>query len=173
VETFAAVRLFIDSWRWAGVPFCIRAGKQLPVTATEVDVTLKRPPVPLFEQLSVEQANSFRFRLSPDVFVSLSVRAKLPGQTMEGEEVELVARHHAGDELTPYERLLGDAMHGDPTLFTREDGVEAAWRVVDPILGDVTPVHEYEPGTWGPVEAEALVPELGAWHRPTDPAQGS
>ncbi len=169
VETFAALRLFVDTWRWSGVPFCIRAGKRLPVTVTEVDVTLKRPPLALFEEVGIERANSFRFRLSPDVFVSLSLRAKVPGQAMEGEEVELVARHHTGDELTPYERLLGDAMRGDPTLFTREDGVEAAWRVVDPILGDLTPVHEYEPGTWGPAESDALVRELGAWHRPTEP----
>jgi glucose-6-phosphate 1-dehydrogenase len=173
VPTFAAVRLYIDSWRWSGVPFCVRAGKCLPVTATEVDVILKRPPLALFEQIDVPQANSFRFRLSPDVFTSLSLRAKVPGQTMEGEDVELVARHHAADELTPYERLLGDGMRGDQTLFTRQDGVEASWRVVDPVLGDVTPLLEYEPGTWGPPEAGAVVDGLGAWHRPTNPDPGS
>jgi glucose-6-phosphate 1-dehydrogenase len=170
VETFAALRLSVGSWRWNGVPFCIRAGKNLPVTATEVDVTLKRPPLELFGPIGIEQANSFRIRLSPDVFLALRLRAKVPGQAMTGEEVELVARHHAGDELTPYERLLGDAMRGDPTLFTRQDAVEAAWRVVDPVLGDVTPVHEYEPGTWGPPEADAIVRDLGGWHRPAEPS---
>jgi len=170
VETFAALRLSIDDWRWSGVPFCIRAGKNLPVTATEVDVTLKQPPVALFGPIGTEQANSFRIRLSPDVFLALKLRVKVAGQAMEGEEVELVARHHAGDELTPYERLLGDAMRGDPTLFTRQDGVEEAWRVVEPVLDDATPVHEYEPGTWGPPEADAIARDCGGWHRPTEPA---
>jgi glucose-6-phosphate 1-dehydrogenase len=173
VPTFAALRLFVDDWRWAGVPFCIRAGKCLPVTATEVDVLLKRPPLALFEQTGVQHTNSIRFRLSPDVFTSVSVRAKVPGQAMVGEDVELVARDHGGDELTPYERLLGDAMRGDQTLFTSQDGVEASWRVVDPVLGDVTPLLEYEPGTWGPPEADRVVDGLGAWHRPTDPGSGT
>ncbi len=171
VETFVAVRLMIDSWRWAGVPFSIRAGKCLPVTATEIDVVLKRPPLELFPE-NAALANSFHFRLSPDVFVSLSVMAKVPGQTDEGEEVELVARDHHADEMAPYERLLSDAMHGDTALFTRQDAVEAAWAVVDPILGDVTPVHMYEPGTWGPSEADAITADVGGWHQlSTPPAQ--
>jgi glucose-6-phosphate 1-dehydrogenase len=170
VETFAAVRLSIDNWRWAGVPFLIRAGKRLPVTLTEVAVTLKGPPHQIFESARMCHPNTFRFRLSPDVFISAIVQAKIAGQAMAGEEVELVARHHAADELTPYERLLGDAMRGDPTLFTSQDAVEAAWRVVDPVLGASGPLHEYDPGTWGPDAAEAMTADIGGWHRPDEPA---
>jgi glucose-6-phosphate 1-dehydrogenase len=166
VETFAAVRLHIDSWRWAGVPFYIRAGKCLPLTATEVLVTLKRPPQRVFDEIGPGQANYLRFRLSPNVFIALGARAKVPGEAMVGEEVTLVARHQAGEEMAPYERLLGDALRGDATLFARQDSVEAAWRVVEPILGDVTPVHEYEPGTWGPPEADRIAAQVGGWHNP-------
>ena len=165
VETFAAVRLHIDTWRWAGVPFYIRVGKQLPVTATEVLVELKRPPQAVFD-LTPDQSNYLRFRLSPQVFISLGARAKVPGEAMIGEEVELIARHHSGDEMTPYERLLGDALRGDAALFAREDGVEAAWRVVDPILGNAAPIHEYEPDTWGPPEADQIIAGDGGWHNP-------
>jgi glucose-6-phosphate 1-dehydrogenase len=167
VETFAAVRLQIDSWRWAGVPFYIRAGKCLPITATEIFVALKRPPQAVFDQALPRGANNLHFRLSPDVFIGLGAQAKKPGEAMEGEEVELVARHQAGDEMAPYERLLGDAIRGDPALFAREDSVEAAWRVVDPILGTVTPVHPYTPGTWGPDEAGRIIAHDGGWHDPT------
>jgi glucose-6-phosphate 1-dehydrogenase len=165
VETFAAVKLYLDTWRWAGVPFYIRAGKNLPVTCTEVLVQLKEPPHTVFNE-SEPANNYFRFRLSPEVLVAASARSKLPGEGMHGEEVELIARHHAANEMAPYERLLGDAMHGDPSLFVREDAVEAAWKVVDPILDNATPIHEYEPQTWGPVEAEAIIKGDGGWHNP-------
>jgi glucose-6-phosphate 1-dehydrogenase len=175
VETFAAVKLHVDSWRWAGVPFLIRAGKELPTTATEVLVELHHPPQTVFDTPSDSAPNSFRFLLGPAVQLALRARAKLPGEEMWGEEVELLARHHHPDEMPPYERLLGDAMRGDPTLFAREDSVEAAWEVVEPILGDTCPVHSYEPGTWGPSEADRLIADGGTWHAPrgaggTDPA---
>src|SRR6202158_2536926 len=164
IETFAAVKLYIDTWRWAGVPFYIRTGKQMPVTATEVFVELKRPPQAVFDSVIQGQANYFRFRLSPDVSISLGARAKLPGEAMAGERVEFVVRQSFVDEMTPYERLLGDALRGDPTLFVREAGVEAAWSVVDPILGDATPVHDYDPNTWGPTEADRIIADDGGWH---------
>ena len=166
VETFAAIRLHIDTWRWAGVPFYIRSGKRMPVSATEVLVELKRPPQDVFDTISQGQADYFRFRLSPDVTISLGARAKMPGEAMVGEAVELVVRQSSVDEMTPYERLLGDAIRGDPTLFVREDGVEAAWGVVDSILGNGTPVHAYEPNTWGPAEADQIIAGDGGWHNP-------
>jgi len=167
VETFAAVRLGIETWRWEGVPFCIRAGKQLPITATEVMVQLKRPPQKVFDGIKGGRSNYFHFRLSPDVFISLGARAKVPGESMIGEEVELVARHHSGDEMSPYERLLSDAIRGDPSLFGRMDAVEEAWRIVDPVLGGATPVYEYQPNTWGPVEANRIIGDDRGWHDPT------
>jgi glucose-6-phosphate 1-dehydrogenase len=166
VETFAAVRLTVDTWRWAGVPFYIRAGKCLPVTAAEVLVELRRPPQAIFEDVQPSHPNHVRFRISPMVETAIAARTKLPGEAMVGEEVELLATQHAGDEMAPYERLLGDAMRGDPELFAREDTVEAAWRIVDPVLGNVTPLHPYEPGTWGPPEADALIAGEGGWHNP-------
>ena len=169
VETFAALRLHIDSWRWAGVPFFIRAGKCLPVTTTEVLVELRRPPRSVFDEVVPGHTNYLRFRLSPDVFISLGARAKAPGENMVGEEVELVARHQSGDEMTPYERLLGDALRGDQRLFARQDAVEAAWRVVDPVLETHTPVYGYAQNTWGPAEADRVVGEHGRWHTPTPP----
>jgi glucose-6-phosphate 1-dehydrogenase len=165
VETFAAVKLHIDTWRWAGVPFYIRAGKQMPVSVTEVFVELKRPPQAVFDAVIQGQADYFRFRLGPDVSISLGARAKLPGEVMVGERVELVVRQTQADEMKPYERLLGDALRGDPMLFVGEDGVEAAWGVVDPILGNATPVHEYEPNSWGPTEADHIIAGNG-WHNP-------
>jgi glucose-6-phosphate 1-dehydrogenase len=173
VETFAAVRLSLDSWRWAGVPFYIRAGKQLPVTTTEILVALKSPPQGVFGEVHPPQSNYYRFRLSPDVLISLCARAKLPGEAMRGEDVELVACRSVGDEQTPYERLLGDAMRGEASLFVREDSVEAAWAVVEPVLGDVTPVQEYEPNTWGPPEAEGLIARDGGWHNPVPTEPGT
>ena len=164
VETFAAVRLEIDSWRWADVPFFIRAGKCLPVTATEVLVDLKRPPL---SRLSPEDSNYFRFRLGPQIAISIGARVKKPGSEMVSMPTELAAVKNAGgDEVDAYERLLTDAMRGDPALFVREDAVEAAWAVVDQILGDATPVHPYEPGTWGPPEASRLTASLEGWHDP-------
>jgi glucose-6-phosphate 1-dehydrogenase len=164
VETFAAVRLHIDSWRWEGVPFFIRAGKCLPVTATEVLVTLKGPPL---RKLSPGDANYYRFRLSPDVIIAVGARIKRPGEMMVSEPTELkLVQRPEGEEMDAYERLLGDAMAGDHLLFTRQDAVEAQWAIVQPILGDVTPVHEYQPGTWGPAEADRLTAEIGGWHNP-------
>ncbi len=167
VETFAALRLRIDTWRWAGVPFYIRAGKRLPFTSTEVMVKLKRPPQTVFDEIKLGQSNYLHFRLSPNVFIALGARTKVPGESMVGKEVELVACQHFGDELSPYERLLSDAIRGDATLFAREDSVEAAWQIVDPILKDPTPVHQYEPNTWGPAEAERIIAGDGGWHNPT------
>ena len=153
VETFSALKLCIEQPQWAGVPFYIRAGKRLPVTATEVWVQLKRPSPAVFDPVAQSETDYFRFRLSPNVSISLGARAKKPGEAMVGEPVELVVRQGPGDEMTPYERLLGDAIRGDVTLFGREDGVEAEWSVVDPILRNSTAVHEYESTTWGPDEA--------------------
>jgi glucose-6-phosphate 1-dehydrogenase len=172
VETFAAVRLHIDTWRWEGVPFCIRAGKRLPVAATEVLVELKCPPQTVFDAIEPGQSNYFHFRLSPDVFISLGARAKVPGEAMVGEEVELLACQHSGEEMSPYDRLLSDAVRGDPSLFARMDGVEEAWRIVDPILGNVTPIYEYEPNTWGPAEADRIIGNDRGWHNPM-PGEGS
>jgi glucose-6-phosphate 1-dehydrogenase len=168
VETFAAVRLEVDSWRWAGVPFFIRAGKCLPLTATEVLVDLKRPPL---SRLSPEESNYFRFRLGPKISISLGARVKKPGTELGSMATELVAVRDAGrDEVDAYERLLTDAMKGDPTLFVREDAAEAAWSVVDGILDGAAPVHPYESGTWGPAEADRLVANLEGWHNPSKEA---
>jgi glucose-6-phosphate 1-dehydrogenase len=156
----------VDTWRWAGVPFYIRTGKCLAVTAAEVLVELKRPPQAIFEDVPPSHPNHVRFRISPTVETAIAARSKLPGEAAIGEEVELLATQHAGDEMAPYERLLGDAMRGDPLLFAREDAVEAAWRIVDPILGDVTPLHPYDAGSWGPPAADALVAPDGGWHNP-------
>jgi glucose-6-phosphate 1-dehydrogenase len=166
VETFAAIRLFIDTWRWAGVPFFIRAGKCLPVTATEVVVNFKRPPRETFEEQALGLPNRLRFRLNPEVIIALGMRVKIPGERMNGEDVELIAMHQSADEMSPYERLLGDAMRGDASLFAGEDSIEAQWRIVDAVLGDATPVHEYEPNTWGPVAAASMIDEPGGWLNP-------
>ena len=163
VETFAALRFYIDSDRWAGVPFYVRAGKCLPVTATEVLVEYKRPSCPVLDETE-PLPNYFRFRLSPDVMIALGTKAKVPGEALVGERIELVARQCSGDEMDPYERLLGDAMKGDATLFARRDGVEAAWHIVQPILETPMSLHEYEPNTWGPREADRLIE--GSWHNP-------
>lgn len=166
VETFAAVKLYLDTWRWAGVPFYIRAGKCLPVTATEILVELKTPPLAVFGEEEPPQSNYLRFRLSPDIVISFGARVKVPGEDMWGEGVELILRSHPADEMPPYERLLGDAMRGDPTLFVREDSVEAAWSVVDPVLDGTTPVYQYAPNTWGPPEADRIIERDGGWHNP-------
>jgi glucose-6-phosphate 1-dehydrogenase len=166
VETYVAMRLFVDTWRWAHVPIYIRAGKCLPVTTTEVRAELKSPPRSVFGKAGATQPNHFRFRLSPDVFISLNAQAKAPGEHMHADPVELVARHQSGDEMQPYVRLLGDALRGDATLFTREDMVEAAWRVVNPALDyDGTPFI-YDENTWGPEEANRLIAADGGWHMP-------
>ncbi|HEX5657560.1 MAG TPA: glucose-6-phosphate dehydrogenase [Polyangiales bacterium] len=162
VETFAAVQLAIDSWRWDGVPFYIRAGKCMPVTATEVLVTLRRPPL---SQRDPRQTNYIRFRLSPDVIIGLGARIKRPGDGFESEPTELkVVQQPRADDMDPYERLLAEAMEGDTTLFARQDGVEAEWRVVDPVLDDATPIYPYKKGSWGPAEADEIPDEVGGWH---------
>ena len=166
VETFAALRLQIDTWRWAGVPFYIRAGKRMPITATEVMVDLKPPPLAIFDDIPPGASNYFRFRLSPEVVLSAGARVKRGGEEMRGERVELVARHATDGEKSPYQRLLGDAIRNDATLFTRDDSVEAAWRVVEPILGEATPLAEYEPGSWGPAAAARLVAGEEGWYDP-------
>ena len=166
VETFAALRLRIDTWRWADVPFYIRAGKNLPITATEVRVTLKRPPLAIFDPSDRMPSNYFRLRLSPEVVIGEGALAKLNGEDMRGEPVELIARHNTQSEKSPYERLLGDAVRGDTSLFTQDDSVEAAWRVVDPILTGGLPVAAYEPGTWGPDAAAKIVDGGETWHDP-------
>jgi glucose-6-phosphate 1-dehydrogenase len=162
-ETFAALRLTVSSWRWQGVPFYIRAGKSLPVTCTELVVRVRRPPV-VFPSCKLE-SNYLRFRISPDNTVALGLTAMDPDEKMIGQPAELVASRHPGsNEMDAYERVLGDAMAGDRTLFAREDYVEEAWRIVDPVLKAGTPVHEYEPGNWGPADAEVTPP--GGWHDP-------
>lgn len=166
VETFVAVRLAIDSWRWAGVPFYIRAGKCLPVRATEVVVEFKRPPRESFGELVPGLSNHLRLRLSPDVVIALGMRVKRAGERMVGEDVELVATHRSAEEMSAYERLLGDAMQGDASLFARSDAVQSQWRIVDEVLGDRTPLYEYEAGTWGPREAEQLIARDGGWLEP-------
>jgi len=165
VETFAALRFEINSWRWKGVPFYIRAGKCLPVTCTELMIRLKRPPE-IFAAHGIKP-NHFRFRISPDVTIAHGMMVKSPDAEMSGEEVELVAMQSPdAHEMEAYERVLRDAMSGDATLFAREDYVEEAWRIVDPVIKGNTPVYEYEPGTWGPIQVkERLVPRDG-WNDP-------
>jgi len=166
VETFVALRLRIDSWRWQGVPFYIRAGKCLPVTCTEIVIRLRRPPT-VFPGFHLE-SNYFRFRISPDVTGAIGVNALAPGNETRSQTAEMVGTQlPAADEMDAYERVLGDAMQGDPTLFAREDYVEEAWRIVDPVLKDISPVHEYEPGTWGPKEVDSIVSPPGGWQDPT------
>ncbi|MGY0611784.1 glucose-6-phosphate dehydrogenase [Luteimonas sp. A501] len=166
VETFAALRLYIDTWRWAGVPFYIRAGKCLPITSTQVMVDLKCPPLSIFDESQPAHSNYFRLRLSPEVVISTGVRVKRAGDQMCGEAVELTARHQHVDEKSPYERLLGDAVRGDAGLFTSDEAVEAAWRVVDPVLQEHAPVESYEPGSWGPASATGIVVNDEGWHDP-------
>jgi glucose-6-phosphate 1-dehydrogenase len=166
VETFAAVRLAIDTWRWAGVPFYIRAGKRMAVTATEVTVELRPPPQTVFDDPQPCRPNYVRFRLSPDVFIAIGARVKSPGRAMVGSETELVTSRRAADEMSAYERLLGDAIHGDSSLFSRGDSVEAAWRVFDPIVHGAPPPFEYAPGTWGPDATDSLLRPEEGWHEP-------
>ena len=165
VETFAALRLHIDSWRWAGVPFYVRTGKNMPITATEVLVEFHRPPHQVFSEPLAERANYVRFRLGPDFAIAIGARAKHPGEAMSGDQVELYLSNQLGAEMGAYERLIGDAMKGDTNLFAREDGVIAAWKIVEPILGMST-VYEYEKGTWGPGDANRLLAPGSRWHDP-------
>jgi glucose-6-phosphate 1-dehydrogenase len=170
VETFAALRLQVDSWRWQGVPFYIRAGKCLPVTCTEVLVRLRRPPTAY--PAAAVPPNHVRFRISPDMTIALAMTSIAPGQEAVGQSVEmLVSRHPRADEMDAYERVLGDAMAGDATIFAREDYVEEAWRIVDPVMKAKTPVYEYDPQTWGPGEVEQRVVPSGGWDNPNTTAQ--
>jgi glucose-6-phosphate 1-dehydrogenase len=166
VETFTALRLHIDTWRWADVPFYIRTGKCLPVTATEVRVTLKRPPLAVFGSGGAMPYNYLRLRLSPEVVIGLGALVKRSGEEMRGEPTELIARHRSNNDRSPYERLLGDAVRGDTSLFTQDDCVEAAWRVVDPVLRDPLPVASYDSGTWGPAAAARVIEGDETWHNP-------
>jgi len=166
VETFAALRLEVDSWRWKGVPFFIRAGKCLPVTCTEVVVRLQHPPK-IFPAVSTP-SNYVRFRINPDIAIAMTATVMDAADTMVGQPIELLASQRPGsDEVNAYERVLGDAMAGDATLFAREDYIEEAWRIVDPVLTQTTPVNEYAPGTWGPPQAETVVVPSGGWHNPS------
>ena len=165
VETFVALQLNVDSWRWQGVPFYIRAGKSLPVTCTEIVVRLRRPPT-VFPTCTPAQ-NYFRFRVSPNVTAAFGLTVMDEQEKMIGEQAELLASHHpSAEEMDAYERVLGDAMAGDATLFAREDYVEEAWRIVDPVLKADTPVHQYEPVTWGPSEVDQKVSPPGGWENP-------
>jgi glucose-6-phosphate 1-dehydrogenase len=166
VETYAAVRAHIDSWRWADVPFYIRTGKNLPVTCTEIRVELHRPPQRVFAEYEAipYDTNYYRFRLSPQVQIALGARVKSPGEAFAGEEVELGFTDDTSEDMDAYERLLGDALRGESLLFTRQDGVESAWRVVDTVLTDHDAVHPYAVHSWGPPEADALIGDEHGWH---------
>ena len=172
VETFCALRLFIDSWRWDGVPWYLRSGKFLPDTATEILVELKPPPQRLFADAAAAagRSNYVRFRLSPNSAVALAARVKLAGRDFVGEQRELYLSEERSGEEMPYERLLGDAMAGRGALFTREDAVEAAWAAVDPVLKTHHRVIPYERGSWGPKEADAIIAADGGWHNPSSRA---
>ncbi|MCL2723874.1 MAG: glucose-6-phosphate dehydrogenase [Polyangiaceae bacterium] len=168
VATYAALRMFVDSWRWEGVPFIVRAGKSLAATCTEVMVEFKNPPQVVFKEPAPSMGNYLRFRLSPDVVIALGARAKQPGEKMFGSPVELSVveepEQGTAGRMEAYERLLGDAMAGDATLFARQDVVEAAWAIVDPVIHGPSPMFSYEPGTWGPKEADRLVADVGGWN---------
>jgi glucose-6-phosphate 1-dehydrogenase len=166
VETYAAAKFSIDNWRWAGVPIFIRSGKLLPVTAAEAIVEFKRPPREAFGEIVSRASGHLRFRIQPNVTVALGARVKTPGDRMVGEDVELVLTRQPAADLPPYQRLLGDAIDGNSELFTREDIVDAEWRIVNDVLGDVTPLYPYTPGSWGPNEAERLIGADGPWINP-------
>jgi glucose-6-phosphate 1-dehydrogenase len=170
VETFAALRLHIDTWRWAGVPFYLRVGKRLAETSTEIVVTLKRPPQAVFADSGTSPPNYFRFRLSPDVSISVGARVKSSGPVMTGQQTELIVQRDSCGDMMPYERLLRDAIDGDASLFTSAEAVEAAWRVVDPILGNAVPIEPYAPDSWGPAGADRIIADGSGWH---DSAPGS
>jgi glucose-6-phosphate 1-dehydrogenase len=166
VETYAALALHIDSWRWNGVPFYLRAGKRLPVAATEVVVEFRPPPANIFGDLGPEQPNHVRFRLGPDIAIALGAHIKKPGPVMTGRDVELFVAEQPGDEMDAYAVLISAALIGDTTHFAREDEVEAAWAIVDPVLQGLPPPTEYLPGSWGPTQAESLLQGPCGWHNP-------
>jgi len=165
-ETYVAVRLAVDSWRWAGVPVLIRAGKCLPVTATEVDIRFRPPAVDVFGLGASPVTNSLRFRIWPETQVGLTLAGKKPGEGWHPQREELTFARMAGEDMRPYDRLIGAALDGNRVPFARQDAVESAWQVVDPVLGDVVPVHTYGRGTWGPREADRLLPAGDTWHDP-------
>ncbi len=171
VETFIALKLFIETWRWAGVPIYIRAGKMLPVTATEVFIEFKRPPIETFGEIVPGTSAHLRMRISPDIAIAMGVRVKTPGERMTGNDVELSVTEQPADDMPPYERLLGDALRGLTDLFARQDLVEAQWRCVEPILNNAAPFYHYEPGTWGPDEAQQLIAHDGPWINPKAPEE--
>lgn len=166
-ETYVAVRLSADSWRWADVPILIRAGKCLPVTATEVSIRFRRPPHDAFGLGDQVTANGLRFRINPEDRVSLTLIGKKPGAGWQPEPQELIFAEHPGSDMRPYDRLIGAALNGERWLFAQQDTVEAAWRVVDPVLGDVVPVPPYARGSWGPEQAGSLLPPGETWYDPT------
>jgi glucose-6-phosphate 1-dehydrogenase len=169
VESYVAVRLALDSWRWAGVPLFIRAGKTMPVTATEISIKFRAVPYNVFAMFGVTSrnlANALRFRIWPNTQISLTLVGKKPGPALEPRLNELVFAKHAAEDMRPYDRLIGAALEGRRVLFARQDTVEAAWRVVDPVLGDAVPVHTYPRGSWGPKEADSLLPNGDSWHDP-------
>jgi glucose-6-phosphate 1-dehydrogenase len=166
VETYVAVRLRLATWRWSGVPILIRAGKTLPVTATEVLVKFRPSPFEIFGWPQANYGVTLRFRIWPETQVGLRLAGKQPGAAWKREVQDLAFAQEAGEDMRPYDRLIGAALEGNRVPFARQDAVEAAWQVVDPILGDVVPVHEYEQGSWGPKEADALLPSGDKWHDP-------
>jgi glucose-6-phosphate 1-dehydrogenase len=170
MATYAALQLHVDSWRWDGVPFYVRAGKSLAKTVTEVMIELKKPPQVVFHEATPIRGNYVRLRLSPAVEIAVGARTKQAGEVMQGEPVELLVseRPEQGHDgrMDAYERLLGDAIAGDATLFARQDVVEAAWAIVDPLIADPGQMFEYEPGSWGPPQADRLVAEVGGWNTP-------
>ena len=167
-ETYVAVKLFVDSWRWADVPIYIRAGKCLPLTAAEVRVDFNPPPRSTFDEVT-GPCSYLRMRLGPDVNFGMGLRMKHPGERMTGDNVELTLMNRVVSQTPPYQRLLGDAMRGNSELFGREDVVDAQWRIVEPIVKDPPAVQEYEPGTWGPDAADALIGADGPWRNPAPP----
>jgi glucose-6-phosphate 1-dehydrogenase len=166
VETYVAVRLTADTWRWAGVPILIRAGKCMPVTATEVTITFKPPPHDVFGIEPARPADMLRFRIWPETQVGLTLHGKKPGAGWEPQAEDLAFAQQPGSDIRPYDRLIGAALDGDRWLFARQDTVEAAWEIVDPVLGDVVPVHPYDRGSWGPKEADRLLAERETWYDP-------
>jgi glucose-6-phosphate 1-dehydrogenase len=166
VESYVAVRLESDSWRWAGVPILIRAGKCMPVTATEVTVKFYHPPRDIFGLAPLPHRNELRFRVWPETAVTLTLAGKKPGAGWEPQTEELTFAQQPGSDQRPYDRLIGAALDGERWLFARQDTVEDAWKIVDPVLGDVTPVHPYARGSWGPKEADRLLPYRDSWHDP-------
>jgi len=165
-ETYVAVKLTADTWRWAGVPIVIRAGKTMPVTATEISITLKEPPQDIFGIEPVLPQDRLRFRIWPETEVGLTLHGKKPGAGWEPQAEELSFAQQPGSDIRPYDRLIGAALDGDRWLFARQDTVESAWEIVDPVLGDGVPVHPYARGSWGPAEASRLLPAGDTWYDP-------